>query len=154
MISLTDKVALVTGASRGIGAATSRLFARAGARAIVVNYHANREAADAVVAECRAHGSDAIAVKADVSSIAAVRKMVAKTVEKFGRLDIAVANAGIWKGAPIEDMTERQWDETLDTNAKSVFATCSAAAQQMLAQGGGRIITLSSTAGQRGEAFH
>jgi 3-oxoacyl-[acyl-carrier protein] reductase len=154
MISLTDKVALITGASRGIGAATAHLFAQAGARAVVVNYHANRAAADAVVADCRAHGTEAIAIQADVAKVAAVRRMVARTVEKFGRLDIAVANAGIWKGAPIEDMTEREWDETIDTNAKSVYATCSAAAQQMLAQGGGRIITISSTAGQRGEAFH
>ncbi len=155
MITLADKVTLITGASRGIGAATARLFARAGARAVVVNYHSNREAADAVVADCRAAGSEALALQADVGKVNAVRKMIAKTVDRFGHLDVVVANAGIWKGAPIEEMTEQQWDETIDTNAKSVYATCSAAAQQMIAQGtGGRIITLSSTAGQRGEAFH
>jgi 3-oxoacyl-[acyl-carrier protein] reductase len=154
MITLSEKVTLITGASRGIGAATARLFAQAGARAVVVNYHANREAADAVVADCRAHGAEAIAVQADVAKVAAVRKMIAKTVERFGRLDVVVANAGIWKGAPIEEMSEQQWDETIDTNVKSVYATCSAAAQHMIAQGGGRIITISSTAGQRGEAFH
>ena len=154
MISLNDRVALITGASRGIGAATARLFARAGAHAVVVNYHSNREAAEAVVAECRAHGAEAVAMRADVARVAAVRKMVARTVEMFGRLDVVVANAGIWKGAPIEEMNEAQWDETIDTNLKSVFATCSAAAQHMIAQGSGRIITVSSTAGQRGEAFH
>jgi 3-oxoacyl-[acyl-carrier protein] reductase len=154
MITLTDKVTLITGASRGIGAAAARLFARAGARAVVVNYHANREAADAVVADCRAYGAEAVAVKADVSRVASVRRMVASTVERYGRLDVVVANAGIWKGAAIEDMTEAEWDETMDTNLKSIYATTSAAAQQMIAQGGGRIITIASTAGQRGEAFH
>jgi 3-oxoacyl-[acyl-carrier protein] reductase len=154
MISLKDQVTLVTGGSRGIGAATARLFARAGARAVVVNYHSNREAAESVAAECRDHGSEAVAMQADVAKVAAVRRMVARTVSMFGRLDVVVANAGIWKGAPIEEMTEREWDETIDTNLKSVFATCSAAAQHMIAQGSGRIITVSSTAGQRGEAFH
>lgn len=154
MISLADKVTLITGASRGIGAAAARLFAQAGARAVVVNYHSNAEAAEAVAADCRARGAEAIAIRADVARVAAVRKMIAKTVQMFGRLDVVVANAGIWKGAPIEEMTEKQWDETIDTNLKSVYATCSAAAQHMIAQGSGRIITVSSTAGQRGEAFH
>jgi 3-oxoacyl-[acyl-carrier protein] reductase len=154
MFSLKDRVTLITGASRGIGAATARLFAEAGARAVVVNYHANRDAAEAVCADCRAHGAEALAVQADVGRVAAVRRMVARTVERFGRLDVVVANAGIWKGAPIERMTEAEWDETIDTNLKSVYATCSAAAEHMIAQGGGRIVTVASTAGQRGEAFH
>jgi 3-oxoacyl-[acyl-carrier protein] reductase len=154
MISLEGQIAVITGASRGIGAATARLFARAGARAIVVNYHSNRDAAEAVCADCREAGAEAIAVRADVASVAAVRRMIGKTVERYGRLDVLVANAGIWKGAPIQDMTEKEWDETIDVNLKSVYAACSAAAQQMIAQGGGRIVTVSSTAGQRGEAFH
>lgn len=154
MISLNGKVALITGASRGIGAATARLFANAGARAIVINYHSNRAAADAVRDDCAAAGADVLAVRADVGRASSVRSMVGKAVERFGRLDIVVANAGIWKGAAIEEMTEAEWDETIDTNLKSVYATCSAAAAQMIAQGGGRIITVSSTAGQRGEAFH
>ncbi len=154
MISLNGKVALITGASRGIGAATARLFANAGARAIVINYHSNRAAADAVRDDCVAAGADVLTVRADVGRASSVRSMVGKAVERFGRLDIVVANAGIWKGAAIEEMTEAEWDETIDTNLKSVYATCSAAAAQMIAQGGGRIITVSSTAGQRGEAFH
>lgn len=154
MISLEGKVVLITGASRGIGAASARLFAQAGASGIVVNYHANRAAADAVVHDCKSFGSNAIAMQADVARVAAVRRMVARTVERFGQLDVVVANAGIWKGAPIESMTEQEWDETIDTNLKSVYATCSAAAAHMLAQGSGRIITVASTAGQRGEAFH
>ena len=154
MISLQGKVTLITGASRGIGAAAAVLFARAGARAVVVNYNSNREAAESVVEECRRQGAEAIAVRADVSKARAVRSMIAKTVERFGALDVVVANAGIWKGAAIEEMTETEWDETIDTNLKSVYATCSAAAAQMISQGSGRIITVSSTAGQRGEAFH
>lgn len=154
MISLSDKVALITGASRGIGAATARLFAKAGARGVVINYHSNREAAEAVRADCIAEGADAIVIRADVGRVASVRSMVGKAVARFGRLDIVVANAGIWKEAAIEDMTESQWDETIDTNLKSVYATCSAAAAHMVSQGSGRIITVSSTAGQRGEAFH
>jgi len=154
MISLSEKVTLITGASRGIGAAAARMFAEAGARAVVVNYHSNRAAADAVVADCRRFGSDAIAVQADVAKVSAVRRMVARTVERYGRLDVVVANAGIWKGAAIEAMTEKEWDETIDTNLKSVYATCSAAAAHMISQGSGRIITIASTAGLRGEAFH
>jgi 3-oxoacyl-[acyl-carrier protein] reductase len=154
MITLNDKVTLITGASRGIGAATARLFASAGARAVVVNYHSNREAADAVVADCAARGTDALAVRADVANVNAVRKMVGKTVERFGRLDIVVVNAGIWKGAAIQDMTEKEWRETIDVNLTSTYATCSAAAQQMISQKSGNIVIVSSTAGQRGEAFH
>lgn len=154
MISLKDKITLITGASRGIGAATAKAFAQAGARAIVLNYHSSREAAEAVAADCRTYGAETLVVKADVGRVSAVRKMFAQTVGKFGRIDVVVANAGIWKGAPIQEMTERQWDETIDTNLKSMYATCSAAAAQMIAQGSGRIITVSSTAGQRGEAFH
>jgi 3-oxoacyl-[acyl-carrier protein] reductase len=154
MITLTDKVALVTGASRGIGAATARLFAQAGARAVVVNYYSSRDEAEAVRADCEAAGAEAIAVRADVSSVRAVRSMVGRAVERFGRVDVLVANAGIWKGAPIQDMTEKEWDETIDVNLKSIYASCSAAAQHMIAQGSGNIVTVSSTAGQRGEAFH
>ena len=154
MITLTDKVALVTGASRGIGAATARLFAQAGARAVVVNYHSSRDEAEAVRADCEAAGAEAIAVRADVSSVRAVRSMVGRAVERFGRVDVLVANAGIWKGAPIQDMTEKEWDEMIDVNLKSIYASCSAAAQHMIAQGSGNIVTVSSTAGQRGEAFH
>jgi 3-oxoacyl-[acyl-carrier protein] reductase len=154
MISLTDRVALITGGSRGIGAAAARLFAEAGAGAVVVNYYNSKAAAEAVVADCRAAGARALAIRCDVARVNSVRRMVGTVVERFGRLDILVANAGIWKGAPIEEMTEQEWDETIDVNLKSVYAACSAAARQMISQGGGSIITISSTAGQRGEAYH
>ena len=92
--------------------------------------------------------------KWDVADYDACAAGLKQVEADLGPVDIVVANAGIWKGAPIEDMTEAQWDETIDTNLKSVYATCSAAAAHMLSQGNGRIITVSSTAGQRGEAYH
>jgi 3-oxoacyl-[acyl-carrier protein] reductase len=80
--------------------------------------------------------------------------MVRATVERFGALDVLVANVGIWKGAAIEEMTEREWDETINLNLKSIYACCKAAAGVMIPQRRGTLILISSTAGQRGEAFH
>jgi 3-oxoacyl-[acyl-carrier protein] reductase len=154
MIDLSGKVTLITGASRGIGAATALMFAQAGARAIVINYRRNREAAQQVAAECKQHGADVLVHRADVSRFAAVEKMVNATVTRFGALDILVANAGIWKEAAIDQMTEAQWDETINQNLKSIYACCHAAARVMIAQRRGTIILISSTAGQRGEAFY
>jgi 3-oxoacyl-[acyl-carrier protein] reductase len=154
MINLSNKVAIITGASRGIGAATAILFARAGVRAVVINYNRDREAADQVVADCENLGAEAIPFRADVSRVAAVDRMIEKTVARFGRLDILVANAGIWKEAPIEKMTESEWDETIDVNLKSIYACCHSAARVMIPKRRGTIILVSSTAGQRGEPFH
>jgi 3-oxoacyl-[acyl-carrier protein] reductase len=154
MINLSGKVALITGASRGIGAATAVMFARAGARRIVINYNRNREAAERVTAQCRQLGADVYVHRADVSRLAAVEKMIGATVARFGALDILVANAGIWKAAAIDQMTEAEWDETISQNLKSVYACCHAAARVMIAQRRGTMILISSTAGQRGEAFH
>src|SRR5690349_11663224 len=97
MIDLSGKVALITGASRGIGAATARLFAQAGVRGLVINYKRNRDAAESVAAECRQLGADAIIQRADVSRLAAVKRMINATVTRYSSLDILVANAGIWK---------------------------------------------------------
>jgi 3-oxoacyl-[acyl-carrier protein] reductase len=154
MINLTGKVAIITGASRGIGAATAVKFAQAGIRGLVINYNRDREAAGRVAAECEKLGVEAVAVRADVSRLDAVEKMVRKAVDRFGSLDILVANAGIWKEAAIEKMTEREWDETIDVNLKSIYACCQAAARVMIPRGCGTIILVSSTAGQRGEPFH
>lgn len=154
MISLKNKVTLITGGSRGIGAACCIKFAEAGARAIVVNYNRDRQAAERIADECRKPGSEALAIKADVSRPAAVDKMIDKTISRFGSLDVLVANAGIWKEAAIERMTERQWDETIDINLKSIYSCCHSAARVMIPRKSGNIILISSTAGQRGEAFH
>ena len=154
MISLKGKVAIITGASRGIGAATAIRFAEAGIRALVINYNRDRNSAKQVASECARAGAEAMPVRADVSSIAAVDKMVQRTVARFGSVDILVANAGIWKEAAIEKMTEREWDETLDVNLKSIYACCRAAANVMIERRRGTMILVSSTAGQRGEPFH
>jgi 3-oxoacyl-[acyl-carrier protein] reductase len=154
MINLAGKIAIITGASRGIGAATAVMFAKAGAHGIVINYNRDHDAAKRVARQCEALGADVLPVRADVSRVAPVEKMVRAAVERFGALDILVANAGIWKEAAIEEMTEREWDETINLNLKSIYACCKAAARVMLSQRRGALILISSTAGQRGEAFH
>jgi 3-oxoacyl-[acyl-carrier protein] reductase len=155
MISLAGKAALITGGSRGIGAAAVKLFAQAGAD-VVFNYHRRRDAAQQVEQEARKHGTRVESLKADLGKMADAKKLVRFTVERLGRLDILVANAGIWNAedAPIQKMTERQWDEMMRVNLKSVFAVTHYAAAHMIEQRSGRIIAVSSTAGQRGEAFH
>ena len=155
MISLAGKAALITGGSRGIGAAAVKLFAQAGAD-VVFNYARRRDAAQQVEQEARKHGTRVESFKADLGRMADAKKLVTHTVERLGRLDILVASAGIWiaEDVPIEKMTERQWDETMRINLKSVYTVAHFAAAHMVAQRSGRIIAISSTAGQRGEAFH
>jgi 3-oxoacyl-[acyl-carrier protein] reductase len=154
MITLSGKSAIITGASRGIGAATAIKFAEAGIGGLLINYQKDREAAERVTIECRRLGTDAVSFRADVSRPASVEKMVRAAVERFGSLDILVANAAIWKEAAIESMTEREWDETINVNLKSIYACCQAAARVMIPNGRGTMILISSTAGQRGEALH
>jgi len=154
MINLAGKVALITGASRGIGAATAIKFAEAGIRGLVINYHRDKDAAEQVAASCQQLGSEAIVARADVSNVAAVEKMIDKAIARFGSLDIVVANAGIWKEAAIDKMTEAEWQETIDVNLKSIYACCHAAARVMIPRRRGTMILVSSTAGQRGEPFH
>lgn len=155
MISLAGKAALVTGGSRGIGAATVKLFAQAGAD-VVFSYARNREAAAQVEQESRKQGTRIESMKADLGKMAEAKKLVDFARERLGRLDILVANAGIWndKDAPIEELTEREWDDMMRINLKSVYAVIHFAVPHMIAQRGGKIVALSSTAGQRGEAFH
>jgi 3-oxoacyl-[acyl-carrier protein] reductase len=154
LIELTGKVAIITGASRGIGAATALKFAQAGIGGLAINYHRDRTAAQRVVDQCKRLGANAFPVRADVSQVKAVDGMVQTTVDRFGSVDILVANAGIWKEAAIESMTEREWDETIDVNLKSIYACCRAAARVMIDRKRGTMILVSSTAGQRGEPFH
>ena len=155
MISLAGKAALVTGGSRGIGAATVKLFAEAGAD-VVFNFHRQREAAARVESEARRHGTRVESFQADLGRMADAKKLVSRTIKRLGRLDILVVNAGIWnaKAAPIESLGEREWDEMMRVNLKSAYGVIRYGAAQMIAQKSGRIIVISSTAGQRGEAFH
>ena len=153
LFDLTGKVALVTGGSRGIGRAICLRLAEAGA-AVAVNYHrpetpefGRNNLADAheVVGTIEAGGGKAIAVEADVSDKAAVERMVAETVERFGGLDILVNNAGICPFHEFLDMPEALWDRVQAVNLKGPFLCSQAAANQMLTQGrGGRIISVSS----------
>jgi 3-oxoacyl-[acyl-carrier protein] reductase len=155
MISLAGKAALVTGGSRGIGAATVKLFAQAGAD-VVFNYYKSREGATQVEQETKKHGTRVESIKADLGKMADAKKMVEFARERLGRIDILVANAGIWneQETPIEKMTEREWDDMIRVNLKSIYATIHYTVPHMIAQKGGRIVAISSTAGQRGEAFH
>ena len=155
MISLAGKAALITGGSRGIGAASVKLFARAGAD-VVFSYHKNREAAAQVEQEARKHGTRIESFKADLGKMADAKKLSDFTRERLGRVDILVANAGIWndQDTPIEKMTEREWDEMIRVNLKSIYATIHYVVPHMIAQKGGRIVAIGSTAGQRGESLH
>ena len=155
MISLAGKAALITGGSRGIGAAAVKLFAQAGAD-VVFNYNKAKDAAAQVEAEAKKHGTRVEAFKADVSRHQDNKKLVDQTVARLGRLDIVVATAGIWnqEDLPIEKMTEKQWDDMMRINLKSVYSVIHFSVPHMIKQKSGRIIPISSTAGQRGESLH
>jgi 3-oxoacyl-[acyl-carrier protein] reductase len=151
-LTLANKVALITGGSRGIGAATVRLFIAAGAK-VVFNYQSAKEQADNLVREC---GDNCRAVQSNLSTTEAAQQLVAAAISAFGRLDILVANHGIWppEDAPVDRMSDGQWHRTIATNLDSVFGLVKHSVGQMKKQGGGHIVLVSSTAGQRGEAFH
>src|SRR5450432_2558443 len=155
MISLAGKAALITGGSRGIGAAAVKLFAQAGAD-VVFNYNKAKETAMQVETDARKHGTRVEAFKADVGRHADNQKLVEHTIARLGRLDILVANAGVWNldDLPIEKMSEKQWDDMIRINLKSVYSVIHFAVPQMIKQKSGKIIPISSTAGQRGESLH
>ena len=150
-LGLADRVALVTGGSRGIGKAVVTLFASFGAH-VVVNYLKDEAAAAATVNLAQTKGVKAIAIRADVSKLDGAEQLLQQTVEHFGRIDFMICNAGIWEGAPVESIPEELWDKTLDINLKGTWAMCRAAVPLMKKQRFGRIVIVSSTAGQRGEA--
>ena len=159
---LDNKVALITGGSRGIGAETVRMFTTAGAR-VAFSYKQARERAETLVLDCGGP-SRCAAIEQDLASPTDGRALVATAVRAFGRLDILVVNHGIWPSddAPISEMTEEQWRGTMSVNLDSVFGLVQAAVAQMGRQqrpspgedSTGHIVLISSTAGQRGEAYH
>jgi 3-oxoacyl-[acyl-carrier protein] reductase len=153
MIDLSNRAILITGGSRGIGRAAAILMARAGAN-IVFDYHKNREAADEVVKEIEGLGRHAVAIAGNIAEDSHCKKLVETTCREFGKIDVLVNNAGIWTYAPIEEMKEEIYRETIDVNLSGLIYTTRYAVQQMKKQGQGRIINISSTSGQRGEAFH
>jgi 3-oxoacyl-[acyl-carrier protein] reductase len=152
MIDLTGKSALVTGGARGIGRACCLMLARAGA-AVAVDYRVESPSAELLVEEIEAMGGEAFALCADVTKRADAEMLVDETVARFGAIDILVNNAGIWKSSPIEEMSDGEWEEMLAVNLTGTFHCIRAAVPPMKEARSGRIISISSTAGQRGEAF-
>jgi 3-oxoacyl-[acyl-carrier protein] reductase len=150
-LNLDERVAVVTGGSRGIGRAAVACFAKLGA-GVVVNYLKDESAAMEVVNAAKASGVDALAVQADVSHADQAERLIDATIEHFGHVDFLVCNAGIWEGASIDQMTEEVWDRMINLNLKGTWAVCRSAVPQMKRQKFGRIVIVSSTAGQRGEA--
>jgi len=150
-LGLAGKVAIITGGSRGIGRAVVDLLSSFGTK-IVVNYLRDEQAATATVEMARARGVDAAAIQADVSQLREAERLVNETLERFGRIDFLICNAGIWEGDQVESISEELWDKTIGINLKGTWAVCRAAVPVMKQQRSGRIVIVSSTAGQRGEA--
>ncbi len=157
-LSLSGKVALISGGSRGIGAATVRMFTAAGAK-VAFSYRSARSQADALASECGTSVCHPIA--ADLNNPEAARALVAETLKHFGRVDILVANHGVWpsEDVAIERMSDEQWRSTMSINLDGVFGLVKHGVAQMKSQPrhnktAGHIVLIGSTSGQRGEAFH
>ncbi|MEO6390742.1 MAG: 3-oxoacyl-ACP reductase FabG [Pyrinomonadaceae bacterium] len=151
-MGLFGRVALITGGSRGIGRSLAIHLAKAGVR-VAISYHSDDAAAQEVVRLCVEAGCDALAVKGELANVDDAANIVNKCYKKFNRLDYLICNAGIWEGGAVEDISEELWDRVIDVNLKGTWAVCKAAVPIMKRQGSGRIVVVSSTAGQRGEAF-
>jgi 3-oxoacyl-[acyl-carrier protein] reductase len=157
-LSLSGKVALITGGSRGIGAAAVRMFAAADAK-VVFNYQKAKSQAEALVKECGEKNCRAI--QSDLNGADAARQLVADAAKQFGRIDVLVANHGVWpaEDVAIEKMSDEQWRSTLSINLDAVFGLVKHMVAQMKSRpsagsAAGHIVLISSTSGQRGEAFH
>ncbi|MFQ5796982.1 MAG: SDR family NAD(P)-dependent oxidoreductase [Candidatus Bipolaricaulia bacterium] len=153
MIELSGSVALVTGGSRGIGAAVCRYLGRAGAD-VAVNYFEQQEAAETVVNDLRKMGRRADTFQADVADSKAIKALFDQVKERLGPIHILVNNAGIWWHNPIQEFSERDLDRTLAVNLSSVFYCCHRAIEHFKLHDEGCIVNLSSTAGQRGESYY
>ncbi|HYV99585.1 MAG TPA: SDR family oxidoreductase [Gemmatimonadaceae bacterium] len=153
LLGLAGKRALVTGGSRGIGSATAVMFADAGVD-VVIGYRSRAADADAVVAECRKRGVRSAAIAADISTRAGAEQLVEGALRELGGLDFFVANAGIWPphGVSVANMDDEQWLRTMRENVDSMFYTARAVSRVLADHG--RVVMVSSTAGQRGEADH
>jgi len=148
---LQGRIAVVTGSSRGIGAAIARELAAQGA-AVVLNHRDSATQAEAVIAEIVTTGGRAVAIQADVSSYAEAQRLVKETVDRFGRIDILVNNAGTTRDMLIMMMPEADWDLVIQTNLKSAFNCSKAAVRPMMKQRFGRIINITSVSGLAGQA--
>jgi 3-oxoacyl-[acyl-carrier protein] reductase len=153
MINLTGQVALITGGSRGIGAATALLFAQAGAK-VAITYASDKKSADNIVHSIGLWGVKGKSYKLQIAKYGQCRKLIQTVIRDFGKIDILVNNAGIWKYGEIGRMTEKEWSRMLDINLNGIFNMCNGVVPHMKRRKYGRIINISSTAGQRGEALH
>jgi len=152
MISLKNKIDIITGGSRGIGAATAKLFAKAGAD-VVINYVSHEKEARQTAEAVRQLGCRAVLQQGNLALRASAEDLVRTAVRAYDRIDILVNNAGIWTFGSIGDLSQNIWDETIDVNLKSAVNVTNAAVPY-LRKTGGRIINVTSTAAQRGEAHH
>jgi len=152
MPNLQNKIALVTGARRGMGRTHALTLARYGAKVVVTDI--NQEECEKVVDEIKNQGGEALALKLDVSKKDEVKNVIQETIKKYGRLDILVNNAGIAEFKSFLEMSEQDWDKTLNINLKGEFLCAQAAAEKMKEQGGGVIVNIASVAmGQQGIGF-
>ena len=153
MIDLKGYTSIITGGSRGVGRATVLKFAEVGSDVVIV-YLKNQRKAEEVASLADAKGVRALLIKADVSSRKDMQGVVDQTLRHFGKINVLVNNAGIWERAPIHTMKEEELERTLSINFKGVFYGCQLVCQAMMSQRSGRIVNISSTAGQRGEPFY
>ena len=149
MEKLSGRIAVVTGGSRGIGAAVAKGLGKEGAT-VIINYNHSQGEAEAVVNEIKAMGSLAVALQADISDAEATKVFIEKALADFGKIDILVNNAGITRDKTFKKMSFEEWHKVIDTNLSSVFNTCKIALPSMLEQKYGRIINISSVVGQAG----
>ena len=149
MQDLKGKVAIVTGASRGIGRHIALQLAQRGAD-VAINYRSRQSEADEVVKEIEANGVRSLAIQADLSQMPAARSLIRQVHDQWGRIDILVNNAGITKDKSMKKLTDDDWNDVLDTNLGSVYATCSEVLKIMMDQKYGRIINITSFVGQAG----
>ena len=150
-MQLQNKIALVTGGTRGIGKAIVVALAEAGAN-VAFTYRSSKESADAIAADLQAKGKRAVGYQSDASDFNQANEIVQKVIQEFGRIDILVNNAGITKDGLLMRMSESDWDAVITTNLKSVFSFTKAACRQMMSQQAGKIINISSIVGITGNA--
>jgi 3-oxoacyl-[acyl-carrier protein] reductase len=151
MFELTDKIAVVTGSSRGIGSGIARSLATLGAR-VVINHRSSPDGAEAVAADIRAAGGQALVIQADVSLSNEAQRLIKETIDTYGQIDILVNNAGTTRDKLIMQMKEEDWDVVLQTNLSSVYHCSKAVIRPMMKKRSGRIINVTSVVGLAGQA--
>ncbi|HLF13706.1 MAG TPA: SDR family NAD(P)-dependent oxidoreductase [Bacteroidota bacterium] len=153
MINLDGRIAVITGGSRGIGAACAVLFARAGAD-VGILFYSDKRAADRVAADVRKRGKKALIVRVDVARMKDCEDAIRTVTRELGNVDILVNSAGIWEHAPVARMSTAEWEKTISVNLGGTMNMIRAVVPSMISRKYGRIINIASTAGQRGEAEH